>query len=176
MRQLLYLLTVLTLLAPCVAQEASPEADSTMTGYLVETAITPESYLISNSGELQSFVSMLSKVKPFKTLPAPPNPDPFLTGYTPNFEEDILVVAIGQDRISDPPVFRGVETLDDGTRLVRFDLPERTAKTFPYGWAVYTAVILPRAGGTVKVIINGVEQEEQEFKRGDFKKAEFENL
>lgn len=147
-----------------------------MGGYLTQTAATPESYLIENAQQLESFVTMLPKVTPFKTLPASPNPDPFLDGYSPDFEEEILIVATGRDRITDPPVFLGVETSEDGTRLVRFELPQRTTKTYPYGWGVYTAVVLPRIEGNTKVLVNGIDEADEDFQRGNFKRAEFQKL
>jgi len=145
-------------------------------GFLTQTAATPQSYLIENSQQLESFVTMLPKVTPFKTLPASPNPDPFLEGYSPNFEEKVLIVVTGRDRITDPPVFLGVETSEDGIRRVRFELPERTTKTYPYGWAVYTGVVLPRIEGNTKVLVNGVEEADEDFQRGNFKRAEFQKL
>ena len=171
MRFLLSLLITMALLAPTFAQEL-------LGGYLVQTAITPESYQITNPQELQSFVIMLPKVTPFKTLPATPNPDPFLTGYTPNFEENILVVATGRDRIEQPPVFQGVEFLSDGTRLVKFFLPERLSPTYPYGWAVYTGVVLPRTDGMTRVVVTTPEpmRESDDFQRADFKRAKFKRL
>ena len=165
------LLIIITFLAPSGAQEMHG-------GYLVQTAITPESYQITNPQELQSFVIMLPKVTPFKTLPATPNPDPFLTGYTPNFEENILVVATGRDRIEQPPVFQGVEFLSDGTRLVKFSLPERSSPTYPCGWAVYTGVVLPRTDGMTRVVVTTPEpmRESDDFQRADFKRAKFKRL
>ena len=119
---------------------------------------------------------MLPKVTPYKTLPATPNPDRFLNGYIPSFEQELLVVAVGRDRIDDWPVFRGVEIAEDGARLVLFDLPKRSAKTFPYGWGVYTAVVIPRSELETRVVITRVGQEDEEFQRADFKSAKFKRL
>ena len=172
MRGLLTTLLLLTLLAPAMAQSGQ-----ILGGYLTQTAITQESYLITNTQELNSFMEFLPKVTPYKTLPATPNPDRFLNGYAPNFEESILVVATGRDRITDPPVFQGLETLEDGTRVVKFYLPDRSTQTHPYGWAVYTCVVLPRVSGATQVLVTTPAGDEDEgFKRADFKRADFPRL
>lgn len=162
---------IISLLAPSGAQEM-------LGGYLVQTAITPESYQITNSQDLQSFVTMLPKATPFKTLPATPNPDPLLRGYAPDFERSVLYVATGRDRIDQPPVYQGVEFLTDGTRLVKFFLPRRTSPTHPYGWAVYTGVVLPRSDGLTRVVVTTPDDTNQDegFQRADFKRAKFKRI
>lgn len=156
-------------LAPVLSQES-------FGGYLIQTAITPESYQITNTQDLQSFVTLLPKATPFKTLPATPNPDPFLKGYAPNFEEKVLIVATGRDRIEQPPIFQGVESLADGTRLVKFFLPDRSSPTYPYGWAVYTAVVLPKIDALTRVVVTTPGREDDEFQRADFKRAKFKRI
>lgn len=176
MRGLLTTLFILTLLAPATAQPGTFPGQP-FGGYLTQTAITQESYLITNAHELNSFIEFLPKVTPYKNLPATPNPDRFLNGYSPDFEESILVLATGRDRITDPPVFQGVETAEDGTRVVKFYLPDRSTQTHPYGWAVYTGVVLPRFSGATRVLVTTPEGDKDEgFKRADFKRADFPRL
>ncbi len=176
MRGLLTTLFSLLLLAPTVAQVGTPHGHP-LGGYLIQTAITPESYQITNTRDLESFVELLPKVTPYKTLPATPNPDRFLNGYKPDLETSILIVATGRDRITDPPIFQGLETLADGTRLVKFFLPDRSTRTHPYGWAVYTGVILPRVPGETRVLVTTPDgDEDEDFKRADFKRADFPRL
>lgn len=170
----IFILIAFFILTPCSAQETT--VSQSWDGYLIQTAITPESYLITSSQELSEFTTMLPKVTPYKTLPATPSPDPLLNGATVNFEESVLVIATGRDRISDPPRFKAVETAADGTRLVVFELPERSSKTHPYGWAVYSAVVLPRTEGLTKVVVLGTEKADDEFQRADFKRADFPRL
>lgn len=170
MRPITILLLLICLHTPALSQEAR-------SGYLIQTAITPESYLVTSTEEFQSFLTMLPKVTPFKTLPATPNPDPFLKGHSPDFGENILVIATGRDRINQPPIFRGVETLGDGSRRVLFWLPKRTEQTYPYGWGVYTVVSLPRIQATTKVVVDVQDDRgNDEFQRGDFKRAKFKRL
>jgi hypothetical protein len=169
MRLLLIVLLTTVLAAHTLAQE-------TLGGYLIQTALTPESYQITTARELQSFVSMLPKVTPFKTLPATPNPDPFVKGYSPNLDENILVIATGRDRIGQPPIFQGIEILEDGTRLVKFLLPPRTAQAYPYGWGVYTGVVLPRTEAATKVLVTTPDTEDDGFRRADFKSAKFKRI
>ncbi|MFA5506621.1 MAG: hypothetical protein WC314_19020 [Vulcanimicrobiota bacterium] len=168
------LIIVVLLSVPGAAQDGG--ASKSVNGYLVQTAATPESYLISNAQEFQSFVIFLPKVTPYKNLPAPPNPDPFLQGHAPNFEHELLVVATGRDRTADPPRLERVESGEDGTRIVRFVLPPRQAETYPYGWAVYTAITLPRIDGETKVEVIDLEKKEEDFPRGDFKRADFKRI
>lgn len=175
MRVLLITLFVLMLLSPAPAQNAT--LGQPFGGYLIQTAITPESYQIANTRDMESFRELLPKVTPYKTLPATPNPDRFLTGYTPDFEESVLVIATGRDRIGDPPVFQGIETAEDGARVVRFFLPDRSPQTHPYGWAVYTGLVLPRISGETRVVVSTPEDKEDEgFKRADFKRADFKRI
>ncbi len=176
MRLLVSLLLTAILLSPCLAQEGSP-VGNTFSGYLIQTALTPESTLITNPRELEEFVTSLPSVAPFKGLPAHPNPDPFLAGYSPDLENNFLVVATGRDRINDPPRFQGVEVLPDGTRLVHFFLPERSDLTYPFGWGVYTAVVLPRIKAPTRVVVTEARKDEKRgTKRIDRQRRPFPRL
>jgi hypothetical protein len=148
------LLCSLGLLGLLALPAAAQTQGQTIQGYLYQTAITQESYLLTNPQELQSFVAWLSPVLPYKTLPAPPNPDPFLKGFTVDFEQNVIAVAVARDRISDPPSYLGTVPLEDGTRQARFELsaPDRS-KPSPFGWAVYTAVVLPREQAPTTVLV-----------------------
>ena len=140
-------------------------------GFLQQTAITQESYLITDEKALKEFVDRIPPVLPYKTLPATPNPDPFLKDLKIDFEESIVVVAVGRDRIADRPVFKGLERAE-GVRYVDFILPERTARTYPYGWAVYTALVLPRIDSETKIVVTGTPKPKTE----DFPRAKFPRL
>lgn len=165
------MLITLGLALPAASQPVEEPQNATIGGFLYQTANTPQSYLITNEMELKSLVAMLSPVKPYKNLPAPPSHDRFLNGFVPDFEKSVLVVAVGRNRIENPPVYEGTEVLSDGTRQVYFQLPPPPEGAYPYGWAVYTAVLLPRVQGPTRVLINGVVQEkkyEDGFKRAHF--------
>lgn len=136
-----------------MAQESEDSPISVMRGYLYQTAITPESYVITNPEELKAFVSMLPPVTPYKNLPAPPNPDPLLKGYSIDFSQDILVVAVGRNRIDRHPTFLATKEYEDGTRQVWWSLSAPTSQAYPYGWAVYSAVIMPKTTGTTSVTV-----------------------
>lgn len=143
-----------------------------MGGFLQQTALTAPSYLLTNEQELQAFVERIPPVTPYKILPAPPNPDPFLKGFTVDFEEIVLVVAVGRNRIKNPPLYQGVETLAEGSREVYFTLSAPTAEAYPLGWAVYTAVVLPRIEGDTTVVVTTVPAKEEPF----IKEAKFPRL
>lgn len=145
----LALLLAAGLSLPAGAQRAPEE----MRGYLYQTALTTESYLLTNPEELKAFVSMLSPVLPYKTLPAPANPDPFLKGFTVDFEQNVIAVAVGRNRISRNPSYAGLTQLENGGQQVRFVLSAPTSEPYPYGWAVYTAVVVPRVEGPTTVLV-----------------------
>jgi hypothetical protein len=149
MRHLTIALLALTslLVSPSVAQPQE------IKGYLYQTALTPESYLLTSPEELKAFTSMLSPVLPYKTLPAPANPDPFLKGFTVDFEQNVIAVAVGRNRINRNPSYAGIDEWDDGSRQVRFLLSAPTSEPYPFGWAVYTAVVLPRVEGRTTVLV-----------------------
>lgn len=175
--RLLKFLILLALCAPAWGQEG---ATRSVSGYLMQTAITPPVYQLNSAQDLQSFVVMLPRAEPFKTLPADPNHDPFLHGYSPNFEESFVIIATGRDRIDNAPVLVGIEMAADGTRIVEFEVADRNNRPYPYGWAVYSGVVLPRIDAPTKVVVNGTQYdlwdkpESTEFKRADFQRAEFE--
>lgn len=179
MKTKLWLLALLFLALPAVAQTSAPAplAVKVMGGYLFQTAITPESYVITNEQELKPFTSMLPPTTPYKNLPATPNPDAFLHGFKVNFDQQVLVVAVGRDRITKAPVFQGLQTADDGTRLVKFALQEAKGEAHPYGWAVYTAVVLPKIEATTRAVVTTVPKESQPWlKDGKFPDAKFPSL
>jgi hypothetical protein len=146
------------LLLPCPAQTVTEEVKppTVMQGYLYQNGITPESYLLTTAEELKAFVSTLPPVTPYKNLPAPPNPDPFLHGFTVNFDHSVVAVAVGRNRIDRNPRYEGIDKLPDGSRRVRFSLSAPTAKAYPFGWAVYSAVVLPRSEAPTTVIVETV--------------------
>jgi hypothetical protein len=156
MKHLTCLLMLFALTLPGLAQsfdDEEPEGPRVLGGFLYQTAITQESYLITKDEELKSFVMMIPAVTPYKTLPAPPNPDPLLKDFTIDFEENVLAVAVGRNRIERPPVFQMVDESDDGGRLVQFALSKPTAEAYPFGWAVYTAVVIPRIELHTRVVV-----------------------
>lgn len=122
-----------------------------MQGYVYLNGVTPESYIIESPEQLKAFVSTLAPVLPHKILPAPPNPDPFRTGFTVDFESSVIAVAVGRNRISDHPSYLGTDTFTNGNRRVRFALSAPTAQAYPFGWGVYSAVILRRIEGQTSV-------------------------
>ena len=146
------------LLLPPAAQERAPHEPtaeaSPMRGYVFLTGITPESYLITSPEQLKTFVSTLPPVTPYKILPAPKNPDPLLTGFTVDFQSEVIAVAVGKNRTSRHPVYEGVSESRDGTRLVNFTLPAPTAEAYPFGWGVYTAVVLPRVSARTRIAVS----------------------
>lgn len=134
------------------------ETVKVMQGYLFQNALTQESYLITNDEELKAFVQYLTPTLPYKKLPAPPNPDPFLKGFTIDFEENILAVTVGRNRISGFPEYQGTEEFEDGTRDVHFTIPVPKEHAYPYGWAIYSAVILPRTDGQTKIVVKTLQR------------------
>lgn len=137
---------------PAIAESADGSAPHVMTGYIFQTMLTQGSYLITNADELANFVKTLAPVTPYKILPAPLNPDPFLHGFTVDFDHDVLAVAVGRDTITRLPYFDGVNFIN-GERVVNFQLPAKTAQPYPLGWAVYTAVVLPRSREMTRIIV-----------------------
>jgi hypothetical protein len=157
----LMMIAALSLPALCQTSDEEEQAPKLLGGFLYQTAITQESYLITNPEEMEPFALRIPPVTPYKVLPLPPNPDPFLKGFTVNFEQSVLAVAVGRNRIKNPPVFKGTELLENGERRVHFSLPALTAEGYPLGWAVYTAVILPRIEGTTTVVVTTVPAKKQ---------------
>lgn len=137
-------LLLFALWLPCQAQEVSDEP-RLMRGYILQNAITPESYVIENSEQLKAFVATLPSTVPSKIVPAPANKDPLLKGGTPiDFDSNILVVAVGRNTISRYPRYTGTEWLADGSRQVAFRYTVKQSEPYPFGWAVYSALVLPR--------------------------------
>ncbi len=152
-------LTLLALTLPTIAQdEDQPESD-VMQGYIYQNALTPESYLITSAEELKAFVQYLPPVTPYKTLPAPPNPDPFLNGFTIDFEQSVVAVAVGRNRIVGFPEYKGTEEFENGGRDVHFTIPAPTTNAYPYGWAIYSAVVLPRTEGKTRLVVQNLKKE-----------------
>lgn len=160
---MLLTLTLTATLLPVSGQTATEaEAESepkVMQGYLIQTALTKEGFLITNQEELNAFVQLLPKVKPYKKLPAPPNPDPFLKGFTVDFEENLLVVSVGLNRISGFPEYKGLRELENGDREVHFTVPAPVTHAYPFGWALYSAVIVARTSGETRVIVETLKAE-----------------
>ncbi len=154
------LLALFLFALPTLAQdeqeaEAPPEV---MQGYVYQNALTQESYLITNAEELKAFVLYLPPVTPYKKLPAPPNPDPFLKGFTVDFEQNVIAVTVGRNRIVGFPEYRGVEELTNGDRQVHFTIPAPSAEAYPYGWALYSAVVLPKTVGKTSVVVESLKR------------------
>lgn len=138
---------------PSENQSLDNLAPQVMQGYIFQTMTTPESYLIANGEELKAFVATLPPYTPYKVLPAPVNNDPFLHGFSPDFENEVLVIAVGHDRITNNPIFMGLANSSQGEREVNFGLTAKTLEPYPYGWAVYSALILPRIQGPTSIKI-----------------------
>lgn len=157
-RPRLLALLLWVLLTPSFAQSQEPAPflpeGEVITGYLYQNALTPESMLLATPEELEAFVRDLPPVTPYKTLPAPANPDPFRAGGRVDFERYVVAIAVGRNRIARPPLFQGLADLAEGGREVLFELPAATAEAYPFGWAVYSAVLVPRQPEplTVRVI------------------------
>ena len=101
MKLLSFRIAGLLLLAMCLSLSSLAQLDQevevepeVMRGYLFQNGITPESFLITNEEELKAFVGSLPPYTPYKNLPQPPNPDPFLKGFTVDFEVDLIAVAV----------------------------------------------------------------------------------
>lgn len=146
------------LLSPCLGQAFDEDGSESkvLGGYLYQNAITPDSILITTVEEYKAFVAMLPPVTPYKILPAPANPDPLLKGYEWDFEESVLAVAVGRNRISRAPIFEEVREYEDGSRDILFRLSAPTAEAYPFGWAVYTAVVVPRRNASTTIIVRSV--------------------
>ncbi len=140
------------------------EAPEVLQGYLILDGVTPESYLLTTPEQLQAFVKTLPPHTPYKVLPAPPNPDPFLKGFSVDFEQSVIAVAVGRNRIARHPVYLGTRQTADGGRQVLFSLPAPTPEAFPFGWGVYSAVVLPRVEGATSVVVRS---EETRLRRDD---------
>lgn len=150
-------LLLLCLWLPGLAQEISDETETrVMRGYILQNGITPESYVIENAEQMKAFVSTLPLTVPTKTVPAPANTDPLLKGPAIDFSSNVLVVAVGRDTISRYPRYLGIETLRDGTRQVVFSFTRKQGEPYPFGWAVYTAVVLPRVEALTVVRVDTV--------------------
>lgn len=155
LRKLLLLLLMLVTV-PALAQDEDEAKPEVRQGYIYQNALTPESYLITSPEELKAFIQYLPPVTPYKTLPAPPNPDPFLHGFTVDFEQSVVAVAVGRNRIVGFPEYRGTEELKSGERDVHFTIPAPTTNAYPYGWAIYSAVVLPRTEGKTRLVVESL--------------------
>jgi hypothetical protein len=101
---------------------------------------------------LKAFVAQLPPTIPYKTIPAPANPDPFLHGFEVDFEQSVIVVAIRRNGIDKHPVYEGMEDTAS-ERQVFFAIAAPTPEAYPFGWAVYSALVLPRDEGPYKVVV-----------------------
>ena len=122
-----------------------------MQGYIFQNGITPEGYVIENAEQLKAFVTTLPLTVPSKTVPAPPNADPPLKGETIDLEANTLVIAVGRNTISRYPRYLSTDILGDGTRQVSFSYTVVQSEPYPFGWAVYSALVLPRINATTRV-------------------------
>lgn len=147
-------LALMMMTLPTLAQtEEVDEGPEVMRGHVYQNALTQESYLITSAEELKAFILYLPPVTPYKKLPAPPNPDPFLKGFTVDFEQDVIAVTVGRNRITGYPEYNGVEEFENGERLVHFTIPAPSAEAYPWGWAIYSAVVLPRTEGKTTIVV-----------------------
>jgi hypothetical protein len=147
-------LAVLILVAPCLAQPADEAEPEVIQGYIFQNAITAQSYVLTNAEELKAFVATLPPTVPSKTVPAPPNPDPFLKGMEIDFEQSVVAVAVRLYGITKHPRYDGTDVSADGQeRRVYFLVAAHdNSEAYPFGWAVYSAVVLPRTESTVVIV------------------------
>lgn len=113
------------------------------------------SVLIENETQMADFLATLPADLPSKREPAPPNPDPLRKGHKIDFSKNVLAVVIHRDTISAYPTYQGLEATK-GARVVKFDVPSPPPEARPYGWGVYSAVVLPKAGDPLTVEIKDV--------------------
>ncbi len=147
-------LVALAMLSPSGAEEIKP-----MRGFFLHgepgpgQKASPETstfLVIENERQFADFVGSLPDEVPSMKEPAPANPDPLRKGYEIDFSKNVLVVAIHRDTISAFPVYKGVQSTK-GARVVKFDIPSPPPEARPYGWGVYNAVVLDKAGKPIKV-------------------------
>jgi hypothetical protein len=147
-------LSLVLLSAPTPGQADQQQSGSAgplvLTGFVRQSDLGPGSKVIETAEQLADFVSCLPDELPSKKQPAPPNPDRFRHGFSPDFSQEVLVVVVHRDTISAFPVYKGLKVNSDG-RVVKFDVPGPPPEARPYGWGVYTAVILPRSSLPTKI-------------------------
>lgn len=143
-------------LAALSSAHASPHGQdmsgpNVLRGLVLQSQSGPASQVIDSQEALADFVSCLPDKLPSMKQPAKANPDPMRQkGFTVDFSTEVMVVVVQRDTLSAYPKYQGVET-GPGGRVVKFALPQPPAEARPYNWGVYTAVILPRAGGPVTI-------------------------
>jgi hypothetical protein len=150
------LLVALTLWLSVGTVADLPDADSPRLyrGHLLQGAIGPASRVIDTPEALAEFVSCLPPDLPSKRQPAPANPDPLrLPGFQLDFAKEVLVVAVHLDTVSAFPEYRGVRQ-----EQVLFEISDPPPEARPYGWGVYTGVVLPRRQSGWKIQLTMVEK------------------
>lgn len=131
-------------------QQSGDSAPQVLRGFVRQSELGPGSRVIETAEQLAEFVSSLPDELPSKKQPAPPNPDRFRHGFSPDFSQEVLVVVVHRDTISAFPVYKSLEVCAD-SRVIKFDVPGPPPEARPYGWGVYTAVILPRSSLPTKI-------------------------
>jgi len=102
----------------CVGVLAKP-SPRTFGGWVFHSEDAPslQSLVIDSQEEWHTFQSKLPKKQPTKRQPAPDNDDPLIGLALPDFNKEVLVVAVHGQTISHPPLLRSIET-NGKSRLV----------------------------------------------------------
>lgn len=159
-------LALLAMLGPGQAKPPAKEGPKVMRGFVLQGSHEPVADILKgpNSGvietpeQLASFAACIPEHLPHKKNPAPPNPDPLRKSFKLDFSREMMVIVVHHDTISAYPKFQGVEESGQ-VRVVKFDLPGRPAESRPYGWGVYTAVILPKVAVPTELKLKPVPSE-----------------
>lgn len=141
----------LVLLASSLASPSAEERPRVLAGFVLQSQHGPPSQVIATPEALAEFVACLPEELPHKQQPAPSNPDALRTGsLTLDFRTEVLVVCVHRDTISAFPDYKGV-VVESEFMMADFDVPAPPPESRPYGWGVYTAVILPKSSLPIRV-------------------------
>lgn len=134
---------VAMLLLGCWFPAWSQEAPRVLGGYILQEKSSAVDQVITTREQLAEFVACISPTLPDKRHPDRPNPDPLRGEFSIDFDKEILAIAVHRDTISAFPIFLG-RSMDGEGISVDFEIPEPPPEARPYGWGVYTGVILPK--------------------------------
>lgn len=141
------LLTILMLSGTGFAEE------TTYSGWVLlneDKVLSHEVEILDTQAAFEKFQEQLPNVRPTKRHPSPPNNDPLRNPKSIDLKQSRLVVVKRAQTISGYPKFVSQKETKNEI-VVLFELGELPPEARPFGWGVYTGLLLPSGPKPIRV-------------------------
>ena len=145
---------LLLVLLGCGAPSQSQVEPRVLNGFVLQEKGGAFDQVIGSEEQFRTFVAAIPSTLPDKRRADRPNPDPLRGDFRIDFSKQVLVVAVHRDTLSAFPEYLGTSKEADGIS-VDFTIPEPPPEARPYGWGVYTAVLLPKSEHPHRIVRKG---------------------